>query len=372
MGVRRRLRAGVVTAGLALSALALAGCGSSSTHAASSSPQTLLHQTFASDHTVKSGILDFSLVVTPTGSSILQAPLSVSLSGPFQSRGKGKTPESAFTIALSGLGKHASFGVRTTASGAYVSLRGINYALPASDVAKIASSLSSGGKSGANSTGLSALGINPEGWLSDPRIVGTQTVGGAVTEHLHAAINVPAFIQSLNRVLQRETGSLHTASSLTHISAATARKIAADVQNPSVDIYTGKSDATLRRLVVSATVPVSGSISTRLGGLTRATFRLTLGYAQLNQPQTIATPTAVHTYAQLQTELRSIATQIETELGVSTTAATGATTSAGTTTSPAAASGSTANVSKYSSCINSANGNVVKMQRCAKLLQAGG
>ena len=310
----RRLRATIAATLLTLIvALAVSGCGSSSHPAASSDPQTLLHQTFSSDHTVKSGILDFSLVVTPTGSAIVQTPISISLAGPFQSRGAGRTPESAFTIGFSGLGKHGSFGVRTTASGAYVSLEGTNYALPASDVSKLRSSLSSG-SGGQSAPGLSTLGIDPEGWLSDPRIVGTQTVDGALTEHLHAAVNVPAFIKSLDRVLTRETSSLHTSTGLSHISPATARAIAADVRDPTVDVYTGKSDATLRRLVVSAMVPVSGSTSTRLGGLTRASFRLTLSYSQLNRPQTIAAPTDVHSDAQLQTALRSIAGQIETGL----------------------------------------------------------
>jgi hypothetical protein len=365
-GGRRRHRAVAATLATLICAPAVSGCGSSSDPAASSNPQTLLHQTFASDHTVKSGILDFSLVITPTGSSLIRTPISISLAGPFQSRGAGRTPESAFTIALSGLGKHGSFGVRTTASGAYVSLEGTNYALPASDVARLKSSLSLGSSSGGKSApGLSTLGIDPEGWLSNPRIVGTQTVDGAVTEHLHAAVNVPAFIQSLDRVLARETSTVHTGSSLGHISPATARTIAADVRDPSVDIYTGRSDATLRRLVVSATVPVSGSTSTRLGGLTRASFRLTLGYSELNQPQTIAAPTNVHSDAQLQTALRSIASQIETGLddGTSTT-----TSSA----SASAGSGSTANVSRYSRCINTAHGDVLKMQRCAKLLPSGG
>jgi hypothetical protein len=343
-----------------IAVLAVSGCGSSSHPAASSNPQTLLHQTFASDHTVKSGVLDFSLVITPSGSAIVQTPITVSLTGPFQSRGAGRTPESAFTIGFSGLGKHGSFGVRTTASGAYVTLEGTSYALPASDVSKLKSSLSTGA-GGKSAPGLSTLGIDPEGWLSDPRIVGTQTIDGAPTEHLHAAVDVPAFLKSLDRVLTRETSSLHTTSRLDHIAPATARAIAADVRDPVVDVYTGKSDATLRRLVVSATVPVSGSISTRLGGLTQASFRLTLGYSQLNQPQTIAAPTDVHSAAQLQTALGSIVGRIETGLGDDT----GATTSS-------APGGSATNVSKYSSCINGAHGDVLKMQRCAKLLQTGG
>jgi hypothetical protein len=353
-GVSRRARltvTGILVCVIA--ALVVSGCGQSSGPAASANPQTLLHQTFSAGHTVRSGVLDVSLVITPTGSTLIRAPLSLSLAGPFQGRGAGKSPESAFTILFSGLGRHASFGVRTTASGAYVELQGTYYALPASDFSKLQSSLGDG-----SVPGLSTLGIDPESWLSDPQIVGTQTVDGALTEHLHASVDVPAFIRSLDEVLARETSSLHT--TVNHISAATARRIAADVRDPSVDVYTGKSDSTLRRLVITATVPVSGTVSARLGGLTRASFRLTLNYSQLNRPQTIAAPSDVHSAAALQTALRSVEGQIVSGLGDGTGS-----------TSVAPAAGSTAPVSRYSRCINGADGDVTKMQRCAKLLDSG-
>jgi hypothetical protein len=358
-GVVRRARHAVVGSLVCMAAaLAVGGCGQSSGHVASLNPQTLLHQTFSAGHTVKSGVLDFSLVITPTGSSLIQAPLSLSLAGPFQGRGTGKSPESAFTIAFSGLGRHGSFGVRTTASGAYVELEGTYYALPASDFSKLQSSLGDSATRG-SAPGLSTLGINPQGRLSDPRIVGTQTVDGALTEHLHASVNVPALLRSLDRVLARETTSLHT--TVNHIPPATARMIAADVRHPTVDVYTGKSDSTLRRLVIAATVPTSGAVSTRLGGLTTASFRLTLNYSQLNRPQTIAAPSDVHSAAELQTALHSIVGQIASGLGDGTGSA---------ATSPAA--GSKTAVSRYSRCINGADGNVTKMQKCAKLLNSGG
>ena len=321
--------------------LGVAGCGSSgsSGHAASSNPQTLLRQTFSKSHTVKSGVLGFSLVITPRGSSIVSTPVSVSLGGPFQSRGKGKTPESAFTIAFAGLGKKGSFGVRTTASGAYVSLQGANYQLPAADFAKLQSTLSNGSSQG-SAPGLSTFGIDPEDWGSDPRVVGTQTIDGAVTEHLHASVNVSAFVKSLNTVLAKEASrSKSTAANrliTPHISPAAARRITAAVRNPTVDVYTGKSDSTLRRLVVSATVPASGEVSTRLGGLTSASFTLTFDYSHLNQPQTIAAPSDVHSYAELQTKLQSIGATLESELGGSL-----GTSGSGTTGSGATAAAST-------------------------------
>ena len=78
--------------------LVLAACGSSSSAGSGGSAQSVLKQTFSSGHSVKSGVLGFALTLTPTGSSTLTTPITLSVSGPFQSRGSGKLPQSDFTL----------------------------------------------------------------------------------------------------------------------------------------------------------------------------------------------------------------------------------------------------------------------------------
>ena len=95
-------------------AAAVAACGSSSPASSSASAQQLLKQTFSGSHTVKSGVLSLSLTLTPSGSSTLNGPISLSLSGPFQSRGAGKPPESNFTVGLDALGQHGQLGLVST------------------------------------------------------------------------------------------------------------------------------------------------------------------------------------------------------------------------------------------------------------------
>ena len=55
---------------LVIAALGLSACGSSSDNQAT----TLLHQTFTGNHRINSGILGFSVAITPSGSSALTAP----------------------------------------------------------------------------------------------------------------------------------------------------------------------------------------------------------------------------------------------------------------------------------------------------------
>jgi hypothetical protein len=349
-------------------ALGIAACGSGSSHgsgtkgpAASSDPTTLLRQTFASTHSIKSGVLGVTLRIIPKGSSQLTTPLSVSLGGPFQSSRGGHAAQSALTIAFSGLGKHGSLGVTTTGSAGYITLEGTSYKLPSAEFKKLQSSL--GTHSGSGSTpGLSSFGINPQDWVSAPRIVGTATVDGVVAEHLHANVDVRAFVLSLNKVLAKESSTLRSAGAAassvpTHITAADASKVAAAIQQPTVDVYTDKNDSTLRRLVIDATIPVHGSLSAQLGGLSSASIRLSVDYTHLNQPQTITAPAHAQSFTALQSKIEGLAQGLAGS-GLGSTGSSG--------------SGSSGKVSKYAKCVQKANGDVSKMQKCAALLQNAG
>ncbi len=366
-------RLGPFTAAI-VAVLVLSACGSSSPSGGSSgSAQSLLKQTFSSGHSVKSGVLGFTLTLKPTGSSTLTTPITLSLSGPFQSRGSGKLPQSDFTIAISALGRHGSLGVISTGTAGYVNLQGTNYQLPQADFQKLEQSFSSAQSSGGSQNpGLTQLGINPQHWLTNPSVVGTETVNGASTTHIRAGVDVNALIGDLNTFLAKTAKNAAASSSLpSQIPQATQRKIAAAVKNATVDVWTGKSDTTLRRLALDLTVPVTGKVSTALGGMTSAGIGLTVQYAKLNQPQTIATPTGVHPYSEFTAKLQSIGQAIAGALGGSALAGGSTSTGSATTTAPSGGSGSAAGVSKYSACIQKANGDVTKMQKCASLLNAG-
>jgi hypothetical protein len=346
-----------------LVALAVAACGSSGGSAGGSSgnAQSLLAQTFSSGHTVKSGVLGFSLTIDPSGSSTLNGPLTVSLTGPFQSRGTGKLPASDFTVGIAALGHKGSLGVVSTGTNGYVTLDGVSYQLPAADFQRLEQSFSGVESSSGSGHSLSGLGIDPLHWLQNPTVVGTETVGGAGTTHIRAGVDVAKLLADLNTFLAKTAATAGTSKIPTSIPPATQQRIAAAVKNATVDVWTGTSDKTLRKLSLDLTVPVTGQTSTVLGGVTSAGIGLTLQYSDLNQTQTIATPTDVKPYSQFTTKLRGIVAGIEGGLG----GATGTTGGAGTTGSSGA---TTSNVQKYSQCIQKAGQNVLKMQKCAPLL----
>jgi hypothetical protein len=350
----------VVTAACAI---ALAGCGGSSGNAVG-----LLKQTFCGQHSVRSGNLDVALTVTPSGSRTLKGPISLSLSGPFQSLGPGKLPKSDLTIALSALGNSTSVGIISTGSHGYVTFGGSNYQLPQSDFQRLEASFSSfASPPGCTSkTGvLSRLHIRPLHWLTNPQVVGTGTVGGAQATHIHAGIDVSALLGDLSSFLQKAPG-LSGSSGVAGLGPSTVAAIAGEIQNPNVDVWTGTSDKTLRKLSIQLTLPVTGQLSTLLGGLRSAGIGVSMQYGDLNQPQTVTAPTNLQPYSQFQAKLGELFTAIRGQLSGALSGGLSSG-SSGTTGS----SGATGGYQAYAQCVQAAGSDVSKMQRCAPLLKGG-
>jgi len=353
---------------VALASLAVAGCGTAS--GSSADPNTLLNQTFSGTHKVTSGVLNVTLTIDPSGSSVISGPITISFGGPFQTRGAGKLPESNFVVSGSAMGRSLSLGILSTGTKGYVTLQGTSYQMPEATFQKLESSFSQlastpGASSGSGS--LAKLGIHPLKWLTNPTVAGTETVGGAPTTHIHAGVNMDALLTDLNTFLQKasSTGVSGASSLKSGLPPATRSKIAASVKNPSVDIWTGTNDKTVRRITIALTVPVTGNTSSELGGLKSADIGLTLQYANLNQPQTITPPTTVRPFSEFQAK---VAGAVQSLQGL--TGALGGSSSGGAT-SPSTGS-SSKSVQKYSQCIQQAAGDVGKLQKCSSLLGSGG
>ena len=88
----------------------------------------LLKQTFSGDKQVKSGVLDLSLASTPRAPRSCSGPLSLRLTGPFESQGKGKLPK--FELAAQRLAERARTSrpaSRSTVDKGFVYFQGTDY-----------------------------------------------------------------------------------------------------------------------------------------------------------------------------------------------------------------------------------------------------
>ena len=301
-----RTRAAVALAATALSAPALGACSGAS----GESPQALLSDTFSSQRQIESGRIDLALSLSATGSSAATQPMSVHLAGPFQSEGAGKLPR--FSLALqASVGGHAlGAGATATGSALYVQIAGAWFSTPSSTYRAIEEGFaraSSQAPNGKVQSTFASLGIDPGRWLSNPSDAGTTTVDGVQTVHLTAAVNVPAFLADVAKLSQAGSAlGLASVPGGGSISPGTAGELAKSIQAARVDVYTGKSDHTLRRLEVGATVAATAQTQSLLGGLRTARVHLLLEFSELNRPQSISAPANPQPASQLLPALQQL------------------------------------------------------------------
>lgn len=336
--------------------VSLAACGGGG----SSSAQDLLKQTFGGGHSVKSGNLALTLGLDAQGLKSLKGPVALKLNGPFQSLGKGKLPAFDLSLTLDSSGSSFSAGAVSTGDKGWLKLQGTNFAVTDSLFQQFKTGYEqAAGKSKSGQPSFSSLGIDPLGWLKNPKTLGTETVAGASTYHVTAGVDVAKFLGDVSTLLTKASAlSGSTGTNIPKSLTDQQRKdIAASVKSASLDVWTGKDDKTLRRLALKISIDVPPAIRPRAGGLSTGTLTFDLTIADLNQQQTITPPKNARPLSDLQSLLAGAGGGTGTSSGSSGSGSTGAT-----------GAGGAASSSKYLTCLQKAGSDVTKIQQCAALV----
>jgi len=349
--VQHRARAIVALLVLALAALALAACGSSS---GSGNAETLLRQTFGGSHRIKSGKANIQLRVDVTGDASLQGPIEATIAGPFQSAGSEQLPKFDLSLDANAQGQSIRAGLISTSDQLFVAFGGTDYAVPAQVMQRLQQTYRRAQQQhAAKHTSLATLGIDPLGWLKDPTVVGTESVGGVQTDHISAKVNVNALLDDVDKLLARvSSGAIPTLPSgrvPSRLPASARAQIEQAVKSATFDVWSGKSDHTLRRLAFALNVePPNGKPRS-------VTVNLSVELTELNQPQTIAAPATSRPLSELLGQFQGL---LGGALG-------GSGGSGGTGSSGGASS---AQLNAYAKCVQRAGSNVTEAQKCASLL----
>ena len=346
----------------ALLAVVVAGCGGDSGSSAdeSTSVDELLKQTFTGQKKVDSGKLDLTLKVdVQGGSSQVQGPISLKLSGPFQTQGKGKLPKFDLDAAFDGAGQNLKAGVTSTGDKAFVNFQGTEYVVSDQVFEQFKAGYEQAQKQSSdkgNQQSLATLGIDPRRWLTDAKNAGEAKVGDTDTIKITGGVDVNKLLDDVNTALDKARNlGVQGSDSLPEKLTDKQKQQAADaIKDLSVEIYTGKDDTTLRRMVVNMGVdaPDSGS------GATSGTLSLDFQLLDLNEDQTIEAPSGAKPFNDLLGQLGGLG------LGGAGSSGSGSSGSGSSSGSGASAE----DLKKYSDCVTAAGSDTAKAQKCADLL----
>jgi hypothetical protein len=368
----RRLVVLALLAALTLGAAACGG-GSDKSSGSGSDATTLLKDTFGANHPIRSGRVDANLDVDLKGLAQLTQPLSLHLSGPFQSNGGKTLPDFAFDLDLQGGDKPITVGAVFAGGGGYLTIEGQAFDLGADlyktfktgyEKAKASSSAKSDSDGQAS---LSALGISPLRWLKDPKNVGTEDIAGTQTVHLASGVDVAKLLEDVSTLLGKAKGVTSAGGAATGTAVPTSLTaqqrdvITKSITSAKVDVWTGSKDHTLRKVAVNVQVDVPQALRAQAGNLQTGHVIFQVTIAQLNQAQKVVKPADVRPISELRSALSDLGL-----LGSSTTPST--TTTPDTTATPATPPAADDPQAAYAQCIANAGEDLAKVQDCAQYL----
>jgi hypothetical protein len=357
-----RLRSVLYLLLAALATAALAACGgddqaNGKPASSSTDVDTLLRETFTGSKKVDSGRVALALALDAKGSKELDGPVSLKVSGPFQSRGAKQLPAFKLDLAFSGAGQDVRAGATSTGAKAFVNLNGTAYAVSGPLFRQFEAGYEQAQKEAADANGgkqtsLATLGIDPTKWLTNARNAGEAKVGDADTIKITGGVDVGKLLDDVNTALGRAASlGLQGSGKVPQKLTAQQRKEITDaVKSARVGIYTGQEDKILRRMVVAVdVVPPAGSTD----DFTSAAVRLDLSITDVNEDQDIQAPSNAKPLDDLLGQFGGLG-----GLGSS---------------GPSGSSGSSsaadqARLKRYTDCISSAGSDTAKARKCAELL----
>lgn len=292
---RKLLSAIVVLAGVAAATGALAGCGGSDEEDA----RAVIDDAFSTD--IQSAVMTLNTEVAVEGSEELSEPVNVQLTGPFQSNGPEKLPSFDFDVSLQGPGAEAvpPFGLISTGDNVFIELQGTSYEVGEEIVAQQNEQLAA--QSGEEQS-LAALGIDPQEWVVEPVVEGDEEVAGVETTHVTAAIDVPALVTDINGALQQASELGATTTTTPELTEEQLAQIEEAVEDPRFEVFVGKDDGALRRLITTLTFTLPEEAQLSAGGATGGNVSFDLEFAEVGEEQEIAAPPDAQPLADLATQ----------------------------------------------------------------------
>jgi hypothetical protein len=279
---------------LLLAALALVACGGEDAGGPSDAdPRALLKSAFSKQ--IETGVLDAKLAANMRGGDAPQGPMRLELKGPFASRGQRDVPQFDWDVTVGGGGLSLTGGLLSTGENAYVEFQGQAYEVGEELMGQLREQLRRKGDVTAQS-----LGLEPAGWIKDPKAFEGGEVGGTETTKVTGTVDVPAALDDLveaGRKLERQ-GKLDRKGERGAPTAEQRRQVERSVKKANVEVYVA-DDGTLRRFVLDLELEVPEDARADLRGFEGGAVEIDVQVTDVGERPEIEAPSGAKPLGEL-------------------------------------------------------------------------
>ena len=116
--------------------------------------------------------------------------MTVKVTGPFENQGENKLPTMDLDLTAGSGAQNFTAGVVSTGDEGYISYQGSFYQVPDKTFAEFRRNFEKQQRkdSAKKQLNLASLGVDPQKWLQNPKVEGTEEVGGTETTHISSDV----------------------------------------------------------------------------------------------------------------------------------------------------------------------------------------
>jgi hypothetical protein len=356
----RRLLSLLLVAVASLAALALSACGGGGD---SGDAKALLKDAFSKP--IKSANVSLDLSAKIDGVQQLSQPVTVKLTGPYESQGPKQVPKFDWDVNFAGGGVNIAGGLISTGDNVFVSFQGQNYEAGTQAVQQYEQLLA---QQKTSPTSLKQYGIDPTSWVDDAKEEGDEDVAGTQTTKITGKLNIEKVLNDLNKLIEKAGPAMGT--STTKLTPEEIQQAKSAVKNPSFEAFVAKDDKTLRRLTADIQFTIPEAQRQQANGATGGNIKFSIQFANVGQPANVTAPPNPKPLSELRSQLGNsgLGGLGGTGSGSSGSGSSGSG-SSGSSGSGSSGSPSSEDFQKYAKCLDDAKGDQAKAQKCSELLK---
>jgi hypothetical protein len=363
----RRLVSLLLVALASVAALALSACGGDDD---SGDATQQLRDAFKTP--IKSANVSLDMSAKVDGVPQLSQPVSMKLTGPFETRGENKVPKLDWDVNVSGAGQTFTGSLASTGDNAFIGFQGQNYEVGTEAIQQFEQQAAQQNQQ----QGLSPeqLGIDPGSWVKDAKEDGEEDVAGTKTTKITGGLDVEKMLGDLNSAVDK-AGPRMGQNNAQKLTPEQINQVKQVVKDPTFEAFVAE-DKTLRRMTATINFTIPESQRQQASGATGGNVRFSIQFANVGQPAQVEAPTDAKPLSELQEQIQSGGLGGIGGSGSQDPGSSGSGDDSGSGSGDSGSGGSggeqapsSEDFEKYAQCLEDAQGDSAAIEECSKLLR---